>query len=89
MASAQQKQQMKANIESLRVLDTLNEEQRSVTDNERRIRDKYSGWGQCSPLFDYRQRDSEVDLLRAELTQIVGDEGFYALQSAYLGQLST
>ena len=65
------KAKVRANLEAIRILKTLEEEGRVATSEEKEILAKYIGWGGLKPVFDsskaaYRTRPGYTDVQKSE-----------------------
>jgi N12 class adenine-specific DNA methylase len=73
------KTKFRDNLNALRLLKTLELEQRSATKQEQEVLSKFVGWGQFPQAFDYNHASREYDKWtkeREELKQLVGEEGY-------------
>ena len=58
---------LRANLEAIRLLKALQEEDRKATADEMAVLRKYSGWGGLG---------GHLDRYRNEITELIGDEGY-------------
>ncbi len=70
---------MRNNLAVLRLLRTLDEEQRPVTAEEQQVLARWSGWGAVPNVFDARK--SEFTAERAELMELLSAEGYEAAKT--------
>src|SRR5690625_2732617 len=74
LAQAGQRTRVRNNLAVLRLLRTLDEEQRPVTAEEQQVLARWSGWGAVPNVFDARK--SEFTAERAELMELLSAEEY-------------
>ena len=63
----------RANLDAIRLLQLLAEQERDATDTERGQLARWSGWGAVAELFDEQRQEWQHD--REELRALVGEHG--------------
>lgn len=77
-----ERSRLDANLEALRTLRKIGSEGREATQEEQRALSRYTGWGALPKVFE--ERDTGWAKEKAELRELLGDEGYEAARASTL-----
>lgn len=77
-----ERSRLDANLEALRALRKIGSEGREATPEEQRVLSRYTGWGALPKVFE--ERDAGWAKEKAELRELLGDEGYEAARASTL-----